>query len=52
MADGHVHEAAERIRLEAEAEADRRELLESTGVDANHTSVKIETITRRVHESD
>ena len=37
---------------EAEAEADRRELLESTGVDPNHTSAKIETIHRRTASSD
>jgi (E)-4-hydroxy-3-methylbut-2-enyl-diphosphate synthase len=34
---------------EAEAEADRQELLVSTGVDPNHTAQKIEII-RRHHE--
>ena len=44
--------AAADAGAEAEAEADRRELLESTGVDPNHTSAKIELITRRTHPSD
>ncbi len=39
--------AAADAGAEAEAEADRRELLESTGVDPNHTAAKIETIHRR-----
>jgi (E)-4-hydroxy-3-methylbut-2-enyl-diphosphate synthase len=43
--------AAADAGAEAEAEADRRELLESTGVDPNHTSAKIEVITRRTHPS-
>ena len=38
--------AAADAGAEAEAEADRRELLESTGADPNHTSAKIETIHR------
>ena len=37
---------------EAEAEADRRELLEATGVDPNHTSAKIEVIQRRANRTD
>src|SRR6202522_1560456 len=41
--------AAADAGAEAEAEADRRELLDSTGIDPNHTSAKIETIARRVH---
>jgi (E)-4-hydroxy-3-methylbut-2-enyl-diphosphate synthase len=36
---------------EAEAEADRRELLDATGVDPNHTSAKIEVIHRRAAPS-
>src|SRR6202167_6828456 len=44
--------AAADAGAEAEAEADRRQLLESTGVDPNHTSAKIEVITRRTHSAD
>ena len=36
---------------EAEAEADRRALLDSTGIDPNHTAEKIEII-RRHNEGD
>ena len=39
--------AAADVGAEAEAEADRQELLETTGVDPNHTSEKIEIIRRR-----
>jgi hypothetical protein len=38
--------AAADTSAEAEAEADRRALLESTGADPNHTSEKIEIIRR------
>src|ERR1700735_2553874 len=38
--------AAADAGAEAEAEADRQELLEATGVDPNHTAQKIETIHR------
>src|ERR1700728_362525 len=43
--------AAADAGAEAEAEADRRELLESTGADPNHTSAKIEVIHRRATSS-
>jgi len=36
---------------EAEAEADRQELLQTTGADPNHTSAKIEVIHRRTGSS-
>jgi hypothetical protein len=36
---------------EAEAEADRRELIDSTGVDPNHSAAKVELI-RRHSEGD
>ena len=39
--------AAADAGAEAEAEADRRELLDSTGDDPNHTSAKIEIIRRQ-----
>ena len=43
--------AAADSNAEAEAEADRRALLDATGADPNHTSEKIEII-RRHSETD
>jgi (E)-4-hydroxy-3-methylbut-2-enyl-diphosphate synthase len=44
--------AAADAGAEAEAEADRKALLDLTGEDPNHTSAKIEVITRRTHSAD
>ena len=44
--------AAADAGAEAEAEADRRELLDDTGVDPNAAAVKIERIRQRVAEDE
>src|SRR5271156_498264 len=53
VADGvEARIAAADAGAEAEAEADRKALLDLTGEDPNHTSAKIEVITRRTHSAD
>jgi (E)-4-hydroxy-3-methylbut-2-enyl-diphosphate synthase len=44
--------AAADVGAEAEAEADRRALLENRGDDANHSAAKVEIIRKKIHEDD
>ncbi|HEY7949100.1 MAG TPA: flavodoxin-dependent (E)-4-hydroxy-3-methylbut-2-enyl-diphosphate synthase [Acidimicrobiales bacterium] len=44
--------AAADAGAEAEAEADRRALLENRGADANHSAAKVEIIRRKIHEEE
>ncbi|MGH9016963.1 MAG: flavodoxin-dependent (E)-4-hydroxy-3-methylbut-2-enyl-diphosphate synthase, partial [Acidimicrobiales bacterium] len=44
--------AAADAGAEAEAEADRRALLENKGTDTNHSAAKVEIIRRTIHEGD
>jgi (E)-4-hydroxy-3-methylbut-2-enyl-diphosphate synthase len=44
--------AAADAGAEAEAEADRRALLENRGDDANHSAAKVEIIRKKIHEDD